>query len=182
MGTHPIFESDFDCLTEVVVIIIMVVQFSDVAKAPKDLFKKPFNAGKIDVDIKSGAFTLKNSVKGSALSSNLEFKGADAFMGMGKGMCLPYTKKYDGKVIKFEVAKQFSLRRQQTRRRPPHHHYTSIWSTQQSVEDEIHRCANCGRRRCAGERPLCRHLPRHHRRRPGHHDGRVWQRVEHCRL
>jgi len=108
MGTHPIFESDFDCLTEVVVIIIMVVQFSDVAKAPKDLFKKPFNAGKIDVDIKSGAFTLKNSVKGSALSSNLEFKGADAFMGMGKGMCLPYTKKYDGKVIKFEMSKQFN--------------------------------------------------------------------------
>merc|ERR1739848_167710 len=70
--------------------------------------KKPFNAGKIDVDIKSGAFTLKNSVKGSALSSNLEFKGADAFMGMGKGMCLPYTKKYDGKVIKFEMSKQFN--------------------------------------------------------------------------
>jgi len=85
----------------------MVVQFSDVAKAPKDLFKKPFNAGKIDVDIKSGSFTLKNSVKGAALASNLEFKGADAFMGLGKGMCLPYTKKWDGKVIKFEVAKQF---------------------------------------------------------------------------
>jgi len=86
----------------------MVVQFSDVAKAPKDLFKKPFNAGKIDVDVKSGAFTLKNSVKGGALSSNLEFKGADAFCGLGQGMTLPYTKKFDGKEIKFEMAKQFN--------------------------------------------------------------------------
>lgn len=86
----------------------MVVQFSDVAKAPKDLFKKPYNAGKIDVDVKSGAFTLKNSVKGGALSSNLEFKGADAFMGLGKGICLPFTKKYDGKDIKFEMTQQFA--------------------------------------------------------------------------
>lgn len=86
----------------------MVVQFSDVAKAPKDLFKKPFNAGKVDVDVKSGAFTLKNSVKGGALSSNLEFKGADVFQGLAKGMCLPYTKKFDGKEIKFEMAKTFN--------------------------------------------------------------------------
>jgi len=85
----------------------MVVQFSDVAKAPKDLFKKPFNAGQKNVDIKSGAFTLKNSVKGEAFSSNLEFKGADAFLGMGKGLTLPYTKKYDGKTLKFEMTKQF---------------------------------------------------------------------------
>ena len=75
-------------------------------KSLKSTFQ-PFNAGKIDVDIKSGSFTLKNSVKGAALASNLEFKGADAFMDLGKGMCLPYTKKWDGKVIKFEVAKQF---------------------------------------------------------------------------
>jgi len=85
----------------------MVVQFSDVAKAPKDLFKKPFNAGKIDVDVKSGAFTLKNSVKGGALASNLEFKGADALMGLGKGLALPFTKKYDGKNIKFELGQTF---------------------------------------------------------------------------
>lgn len=85
----------------------MVSQFADVAKAPKDLFKKPFNAGKTDIDIKSGAFILKNSVKGGAMSSNLEFKGADAFMGMGKGIVLPFVKKYDGKTIKFEVSKQF---------------------------------------------------------------------------
>ena len=41
------------------------------------------------------------------MSSNLEFKGADAFMGMGKGIVLPFVKKYDGKTIKFEVSKQF---------------------------------------------------------------------------
>lgn len=28
-------------------------------------------------------------------------------MGLGKGLCLPFTKKYDGKDIKFEVSKQF---------------------------------------------------------------------------
>jgi len=50
---------------------------------------------------------LKNSVKGEAFSSNLEFKGADAFLGMGKGLTLPYTKKYDGKTLKFEMTKQF---------------------------------------------------------------------------
>jgi hypothetical protein len=86
----------------------MVVEFKDVAKAPKDLFKKPFNAGKIDVDIKSGAFTLKNSVKGGAMSSNLEMKGADALCGFAKGVELPFTKKYDGKEIKLELAKTFN--------------------------------------------------------------------------
>lgn len=50
---------------------------------------------------------MKNSVKGEAFSSNLEFKGADAFLGLGKGLTLPYTKKYDGKTLKFEMTKQF---------------------------------------------------------------------------
>jgi len=58
MGTHPIFESDFDCLTD------KMVKFDDVSKSCDDLFKKPFNSGKVNVDIKSGAFTLKNSCKG----------------------------------------------------------------------------------------------------------------------
>merc|ERR1711868_163090 len=107
MGTHPIFESDFDCLTEVLVSFKHGRSVLRCCQGPKDLFKKPFNAGQKNVDIKSGAFTLKNSVKGEAFSSNLEFKGADAFLGLGKGLTLPYTKKYDGKTLKFEMTKQF---------------------------------------------------------------------------
>lgn len=85
----------------------MVVAFADVAKAPKDLFKKPFNAGKTDIDIKSGIFTLKNSVAGDKLKSELEFKAEDALLGLGKGFTLPVTKKYDGKAVKLEFKKAF---------------------------------------------------------------------------
>lgn len=59
---------------------------------------QPFNAGKTDIDIKSGIFTLKNSVAGDKLKSELEFKAEDALLGLGKGFTLPVTKKYDGKV------------------------------------------------------------------------------------
>lgn len=85
----------------------MVVAFADVAKAPKDLFKKPYNAGKTDIDIKSGIFTLKNSVAGDKLKSELEFNAEDALLGLGKGFTLPVTKKYDGKNVKLEFKKSF---------------------------------------------------------------------------
>merc|ERR1712168_4642 len=102
MGTHPIFESDFDCLTD------KMVKFDDVSKACDDLFKKPFNSGKVNVDIKSGAFTLKNSCKGGAMSSNLEMKMDDALFGMAPNFALPCTKKFDGKKLTFEFAKSFN--------------------------------------------------------------------------
>jgi len=102
MGTHPIFESDFDCLTD------KMVKFDDVSKACDDLFKKPFNSGKVNVDIKSGAFTLKNSCKGGAMSSNLEMKMNDALFGLAPNFALPCTKKFDGKKLTFEFAKSFN--------------------------------------------------------------------------
>merc|ERR1712137_477897 len=102
MGTHPIFESDFDCLTD------KMVKFDDVSKSCDDLFKKPFNSGKVNVDIKSGAFTLKNSCKGGAMSSNLEMKMNDALFGLAPNFALPCTKKFDGKKLTFEFAKSFN--------------------------------------------------------------------------
>merc|ERR1712176_1523301 len=102
MGTHPIFESDYDCLTD------KMVKFDDVSKSCDDLFKKPFNSGKVNVDIKSGAFTLKNSCKGGAMSSNLEMKMNDALFGLAPNFALPCTKKFDGKKLTFEFAKSFN--------------------------------------------------------------------------
>merc|ERR1711962_1348490 len=85
-----------------------MVKFDDVSKACDDLFKKPFNSGKVNVDIKSGAFTLKNSCKGGAMSSNLEMKMNDALFGMAPNFALPCTKKFDGKKLTFEFAKSFN--------------------------------------------------------------------------
>jgi hypothetical protein len=78
-------------------------EFKDVAKASKDLFKKPFNAGKVDIDIKTGAFTFKNSIKGGKLASSMEYKAADMFFGqLGSLPAIPLTKKYDGQNVNFE--------------------------------------------------------------------------------
>lgn len=85
----------------------MVVAFADVAKAPKDLFKKPYNAGKVNIDVKSGIFTLKNSVAGDKMKSELEFKADDCLMGLGKGFELPMTKTFDGKNVKLDFKKSF---------------------------------------------------------------------------
>merc|ERR1711892_402747 len=82
MGTHPIFESDFDCLTEFTLPLFTMVKFDDVSKKADDLFKKPFNAGKTNVDIKAAGFVLKNSSKDGAMTSNVEMKISDALMGL----------------------------------------------------------------------------------------------------
>merc|ERR1711892_877360 len=92
MGTHPIFESDFDCLTEFTLPLFTMVKFDDVSKKADDLFKKPFNAGKTNVDIKAAGFVMKNS---------------DALMGLANEFKLPCTKKYDGKAITLEMAQTF---------------------------------------------------------------------------
>merc|ERR1711892_1550723 len=85
MGTHPIFESDFDCLTEFTLPLFTMVKFDDVSKKADDLFKKPFNAGKTNVDMKI----------------------SDALMGLANEFKLPCTKKYDGKAITLEMAQTF---------------------------------------------------------------------------
>merc|ERR1712147_101255 len=108
MGTHPIFESDFDCLTEnSSILFIKIVKFDDFSKKADDLFKKPFNAGKTNVDIKAAGFVLKNSSKDGAMSSNVEMKINDALMGLANDFKLPCTKKYDGKAITLEMAQTF---------------------------------------------------------------------------
>lgn len=85
-----------------------MVKFDDVSKAVDDLFKKPFNSGKVNCDVKCGTFTLKSTSKDGAIASNVEVKIDDALMGLGKGTTLPCTKKFDGKNLKFEFAKSFN--------------------------------------------------------------------------
>jgi len=78
-------------------------EFKDLAKASKDLFKKPYNVGKIDVDIKAGSLTVKNSIAGEKVTSSVEHKGSDVLMGYVNGFELPYTKKFDGKVVNLDL-------------------------------------------------------------------------------
>jgi len=84
-----------------------MVKFDDVSKKADDLFKKPFNAGKTNVDVKTAGFTLKNSSAGGALKSNVEMKINDALMGLANEFKLPCTKKYDGKALTFEMSQSF---------------------------------------------------------------------------
>lgn len=85
-----------------------MVKFDDVSKTVDDLFKKPFNSGKVDVDIKANNFTLKNSCKDGSISSKLELKSSDALMGLAPNFSLPCTNKFDGKSLTFELAKSFN--------------------------------------------------------------------------
>jgi len=84
-----------------------MVKFDDVSKKADDLFKKPFNAGKTNVDIKAAGCTIKTSSKGGAMSSNVEMKISDALMGLANEFKLPCTKKYDGKAITLEMSQNF---------------------------------------------------------------------------
>merc|ERR1711970_641138 len=99
MGTHPIFESDFDCLTDC---SNNMPEFKDIGKASKDLFKKPFNSGKLDVDIKTGGFSLSNSVT-DKFTSKLERKDTDALQGFVPGFTVPYKTILDGNSVKMEM-------------------------------------------------------------------------------
>merc|ERR1712136_42663 len=104
MGTHPIFESDFDCLTD----CSKMPEFKDIGKASKDLFKKPFNSGKLDIDIKTGGFSLSNSVT-DKFASKLERKDTDALQGFVPGFTVPYKTILDGNNVKMEMSKSFAL-------------------------------------------------------------------------
>jgi len=78
-------------------------EFKDLAKSSKDLFKKPYNVGKIDVDIKAGSLTVKNSIAGEKVTSSVEHKGSDVMQGLVGGFAIPYTKKFDGKVVNIDL-------------------------------------------------------------------------------
>ena len=52
----------------------------------KLFFNQPFNVNKFDVDFKTGTYVIKNSVKGDAMSTSFEMKGADVFCGLIPGI------------------------------------------------------------------------------------------------
>jgi len=83
-------------------------EFKDIGKASKDLFKKPFNAGKVDIDVKAGCMDIKTSVSDS-FSAKLERKDSDALFGMVAGLSLPYKTIMDGKSIKMEISKVMDM-------------------------------------------------------------------------
>jgi hypothetical protein len=83
-------------------------EFKDIGKASKDLFKKPFNSGKLDIDIKTGVFSLSNSVT-DKFTSKLERKDTDAFQGFVPGFTVPYKTILDGNSVKMEMSKSFPL-------------------------------------------------------------------------
>jgi len=85
-----------------------MTEFKDIGKPSKDLFKKPFNAGKLDIDIKTGGFSLSNSVT-DKFSSKLERKDTDALQGFVPGFAVPYKTILDGKSVKMEMSKSFPL-------------------------------------------------------------------------
>merc|ERR1712021_173831 len=108
MGEHTfLILHVFHPFREFTLPLFTMVKFDDVSKKADDLFKKPFNAGKTNVDIKAAGFVLKNSSKDGAMTSNVEMKISDALMGLANEFKLPCTKKYDGKAITLEMAQTF---------------------------------------------------------------------------
>merc|ERR1739838_396221 len=106
MGTHHIFESDFDCLTDRHTPYTMV-EFKDVGKASKDLFKKPFNVNQFDVDFKTGSYVIKNSVKGDSMATSFEMKGADVLCGLVPDVQQPHKTTIAGGQMKCELNRAF---------------------------------------------------------------------------
>jgi len=84
-------------------------EFKDVGKASKDLFKKPFNVNKFDVDLKSGSYVIKNSLKGNALSSSLEMKQADVLCGLVPDVSQPYKTTIAAGNMKCEMSRAFAV-------------------------------------------------------------------------
>merc|ERR1712123_434627 len=110
MGTHPIFESDFDCLTDKSIphYTITMTEFKDVGKASKDLFKKPFNVNKFDVDVKLDSYVIKNSIKGDAVATSFEMKRADVLCGLIPDLQQPYKTTLAGGNMKCEMNRAFT--------------------------------------------------------------------------
>jgi len=110
MGTHPIFESDFDCLTDKSIphYTITMTEFKDVGKASKDLFKKPFNVNKFDVDVKLDSYVIKNSIKGDAVATSFEMKRADVLCGLIPDLQQPYKTTLAGGNMKCEMNRAFA--------------------------------------------------------------------------
>lgn len=84
-----------------------MTEFKDVGKASKDLFKKPFNVNKFDVDFKTGTYVIKNSVKGDAMSTSFEMKGADVFCGLIPDLQQPHKTTISGGQMKCEINRAF---------------------------------------------------------------------------
>lgn len=83
-------------------------QFSAITKPLTDLYKRPFNAGKVDVNVKSESFSLKNVFKDGQINSNVELVGSDALLGLANGFTVPIKKQFDGKDVKVTVGKELS--------------------------------------------------------------------------
>jgi len=83
-------------------------EFKDIGKASKDLFKKPFNSGKLDIDIKTGGFSLSTSTT-DKFTSKLERKDTDALQGFVPGFTVPYKTILDGNNVKMEMSKSFAM-------------------------------------------------------------------------
>jgi len=66
----------------------------------------PFNAGKVDVNIKSDGFVFNNVFKDEKISSCVEISAEDALLGLGNGFTLPVTNTFDGTNIKTSISKQ----------------------------------------------------------------------------
>jgi len=84
-------------------------EFKDIGKASKDLFKKPFNVNKFDVDIKNGGYTIKNSLKGNNLATTFEMKRADLFGGLIADVQQPYKTTLAGGQMKCEINRAFAI-------------------------------------------------------------------------
>jgi len=82
--------------------------FTAISAQLNDLCAGPFNAGKVDLNVKSEGFVLKNCFKDDTIASKVELKADDALLGLASGFTLPVAKTFDGKDLNISIAKEIS--------------------------------------------------------------------------
>merc|ERR1711892_1061037 len=112
MGTHPIFESDFDCLTEKIMKLFNSLALASLATA-EGYFKEDFSADNWEARwLQSkhkddfGAFVLEsgkwNEMKGLKTSTDAKFyassAGFPAFTNKGKDLVVQFTVQHQQKI------------------------------------------------------------------------------------
>merc|ERR1712106_1212470 len=112
MGTHPIFESDFDCLTEKIMKLFNSLALASLATA-EVYFKEDFSADNWEARwLQSkhkddfGAFVLEsgkwNEMKGLKTSTDAKFyassAGFPAFTNKGKDLVVQFTVQHQQKI------------------------------------------------------------------------------------
>lgn len=70
--------------------------YDDISQEINNLYAEPFNAGKVNINVKSPGFELNSCAKDGLINSNVELTSPDVLLGLANGFKLPLVTNFDG--------------------------------------------------------------------------------------